>query len=97
MHLRWIAPSLFVAIAPWAIAPLVIAPGAFAQSAAVLGKGDATFARRLYDARYADLAEKLCNLLEKSGKVSTDEIVGVKALHLDLRLDLTRTGMSFGR
>lgn len=81
MHLRWIAPSLFVAIAPPAVA----------QSTAVLGKGDAAFARRLYDARYADLAEKLCNVLEKSGKVSPDEIVGVKALHLDLRLDLTRS------
>jgi tetratricopeptide (TPR) repeat protein len=81
MHLRWIAPSLFVAIAPPALAQSVAALG---------GKGDAAFARKLYDARYADLAEKLCNVLEKSGKVSPDEIVGVKALHLDLRLDLTR-------
>jgi tetratricopeptide (TPR) repeat protein len=97
MHLRRIAPSSFVAFAPRAvvasaaIACLCLAPSARAQSVAVLGKADAAFARRLYDARYADLAEKLCNLLEKSGKVSPDEIVGVKALHLDLRLDLTRT------
>jgi outer membrane protein assembly factor BamD (BamD/ComL family) len=81
MHMRWIAPSVFVAVSA----------SALAQSTAVLGKSDAAFARRLYDARYADLAEKLCNLLEKSGKVGPDEIVGVKALHLDLRLDLART------
>jgi hypothetical protein len=57
MHFCWTAPSVFVAIA---------AP-ALAQSTAVMGKGDVAFARRLYDARYADLAEKLCNMLEKSG------------------------------
>jgi tetratricopeptide (TPR) repeat protein len=81
MHVRWILPSLVFA---------ALHATAGAQTAAVLGKGDAAFARLLYQARYADLAEKLCNTLEKSGKVSPDEIVGVKALHLDLRLDLAR-------
>jgi tetratricopeptide (TPR) repeat protein len=82
MHVRWIVPSLVFT---------ALHAQAGAQTAAVLGKGDAAFARKLYESRYADLAEKLCNTLEKSGKVSPDEIVGVKALHLDLRLDLART------
>jgi tetratricopeptide (TPR) repeat protein len=34
------------------------------------------------------LAEKLCKVIEKSGNVKAEEVVGIKALHLDLRLDL---------
>lgn len=81
MNVRWIACPLFVA-----------ATGtAWGQSPAVLGKDDAAFARGLYRAGYIDLAEKLVTAIEKSGKKGTDaEALGLKSLHLDLRLDLAR-------
>lgn len=78
MHARWIAASLFVAFADVA----------YGQSAAVLGKGDGAFAQALYRRGYPDLAESLCAVIEKSGTVAADEAVMIKALHLDLRLDL---------
>lgn len=80
MHVRWIAPPLFVALSCPALA----------QSTAVLGKDDAAFARALYRNGYADLAEKLCTTIESSGRTSAADLAGLKALHLDLRLDLAR-------
>ena len=79
--------------AVWCFVPFVsaaLAGAAGAQSAAVLGKGDADFARKLFDAGYTELASKLCDTIEKSGKASGAEKVGVQALNLDLRLDLAR-------
>ena len=78
MKLRWLALSSTVALAP---------PAA-AQSPTVLGREDAAFARGLYRHNWADLAEKLCDLIEKRGNLTPEANVGVKALHLDLRLDL---------
>ena len=81
MHARWIAPSWLA----------IFASTAWAQSPAVLGKNDAAFARLLYGRfHYSDLAEKMCNAIEKGGKAGGDELVGIKALHLDLRLDIAR-------
>ena len=65
-----------------------LASSSRAQSANVLGKDDAAFARLLYQRGYADLAEQLCATIEKAGTVSPEGAIGVKALHLDLRLDL---------
>lgn len=80
MQVRWIAPSFLVALSG----------SALAQSHSILGKNDAAFARELYRRGYADLAEKLCDVMEKSGKLSGDEAVVIKALHLDLRLDIAK-------
>src|SRR5262245_3716284 len=79
MNVRWIAPSL-----------LLVAGPASAQTAAVLGTGDVDFARKLFNRGYADMAEQLCTLIEKSGKLSGREEVGVKSLHIDLRLELAK-------
>ena len=79
--------------ARWILGPVVavVLPGAAAaQTDAVLGKADTEFARKLLDANYPDLAERLCGLIEKSGKATPEEKVGVKALHLDLQLELVR-------
>lgn len=78
MHVRWIAVSAFVALAG----------SADAQSPAVLGKQDAAFAMALKRAGYTDLAERLVATIEKAGTATPDEAVTLKALHLDLRLDL---------
>ncbi len=59
-----------------------------AQSAAVLGRSDADFAQALLSNGYTDLAEKLCTLLQSQGNLPPEEAASVKALHLDLRLDL---------
>src|SRR5260221_361971 len=59
-----------------------------AQSEAVLGRDDATFAREIFRGGWTDLAEGLCKAIEKGGKMSPEAEVGVKALHLDLRFDL---------
>ncbi|MBL8858987.1 MAG: hypothetical protein JNL28_10810 [Planctomycetes bacterium] len=61
---------------------------ALAQSPAVLGKNDAAFASALKRAGYTDLAEQLLKVIEKSGTVGPEEAIGLKALHLDLRLEL---------
>lgn len=85
MHVRWIAPSLFALVAA------AIAGPAAAQTAGVLaGKNDADFARKLYDRGYSDMAEAICTLLEKSGKLSGNEEVAVQSLHIDLRLELAK-------
>jgi hypothetical protein len=82
MHVRRIAPFLLA---------LAFAGPAAAQSSAVLsGKNDATFARKLYERGYTDMAEAICSLLEKGGKLSGNDAVTVKSLHIDLRLDLAR-------
>lgn len=74
----WIQTSVFVAIAGLS----------HAQSSAVLGRADAEFAAALLRGGYPDLAEQLCGLLETQGDLPPEEAAGVKALHLDLRLDL---------
>jgi tetratricopeptide (TPR) repeat protein len=78
MSSRWIAVTTFVACAGVAQA----------QSPAVLGRADADFATALLRGGYADLAEKLCQVLETKGDLPPEEAAGVKALHLDLRLEL---------
>ncbi|MCY2961546.1 MAG: hypothetical protein NTY35_15390 [Planctomycetota bacterium] len=78
MSSRWIAVSVFCAFAG-------LAQG---QSAAVLGRSDADYASALLRGGYTDLAEKLCTLLQTQGNLPPEEAAGVKALHLDLRLDL---------
>lgn len=78
MYVRWIAVSAFVALASTARA----------QSPAVLGKQDAEFAMALKRAGYTDLAERLVATIEKAGKATPEESITLKALHLDLRLDL---------
>lgn len=61
----------------------------FAQSARVLGRDDATFARRLFERGYTDLSEKLVALIEK-GNVDPKDQADIKALHLAVRLDLAQ-------
>lgn len=78
MHVRWIAASVFVACSGLARA----------QSPAVLGKSDAAFASALKRAGYTDMAEKLLDMIENSGKLSADDAIDVKALHIDLKLDI---------
>lgn len=78
MSSRWIAASVFCAFAGLA----------HGQSPAVLGRADADFAGALLRGGYTDLAEKLCTLLQTQGNLPPEEAAGVKALHLDLRLDL---------
>ncbi len=78
MSARWIAASVFVAFAGTA----------FGQSEAVLGRADAAFAQSLLKAGYPDLASQLCELLQRKGNLEPEEAVGVRALYLDLRLDL---------
>ncbi len=78
MSSRWIAVTTLVACASVAQA----------QSPAILGRADADFANALLQGGYTDLAEKLCAVLETQGNLPPDEAALVKALHLDLRLDL---------
>ncbi|MFO1009100.1 MAG: hypothetical protein U1F29_03470 [Planctomycetota bacterium] len=83
MYVRWIAPLLFAATASTA----------FAQTPNVLSgrpEADAVFARRLFERGQPDMAEAVCDLLEKSGKLSGAAEVGVKSLHIDLRLELAK-------
>jgi tetratricopeptide (TPR) repeat protein len=98
MRSRLPAPSCIGRACASAARPLVLAVGvsgliagrAGAQSEAVLGKDDATFARELFRSGWTDLAEGLCKTIEKAGKMSPEAEVGVKALHLDLRFDLAQ-------
>lgn len=83
MYVRWIAPLLFAATASTA----------FAQTPNVLsGKpdSDAVFARKLFERGQTDMAETLCDLLEKSGKLSGQAEVGVRSLHIDLRVEIAK-------
>ncbi len=61
----------------------------FAQSARVLGRDDATFARKLFERGYTDLSDKLVALIE-SGTVAPKDQADIKALHLAVRLDLAQ-------
>jgi tetratricopeptide (TPR) repeat protein len=91
MRSRLPAPSFrALLVASGAIPVALGAAPALGQSQGVLGRDDAVFARELYRRGWADLAERLCDTIEKGGKVSPDAAVGVKALHLDLRLDLAK-------
>jgi len=71
--------------------PLLIASPSplFAQSPRVLGRDDATFARRLFERGYTDLSEKLVALIEK-GNVAPKDQADIKALHLSVRLELAQ-------
>lgn len=99
MHARWFAISTFVALsgAVRAQAPAAVektdAPAAaekkHSPSPAVLGKNDTAFATALKRGGLTDLAEKLLKTIESSGKASPEEAIGLKALHLDLRLELS--------
>lgn len=98
MRPRLPAPSCIRRARARAARPLLLAAGvagvlaarAGAQSEAVLGRDDATFARELFKSGWTDLAEGLCKTIEKVGKLSPEAEVGVKALHLDLRFDLAQ-------
>ncbi len=56
----------------------------------ILGRGDTEFARELYRAGYVDLAEGLCSAMVKAGKGTPEQLVEVRALSLDLRLDAAK-------
>src|SRR5262245_38587013 len=56
----------------------------------ILGQGDTEFARELYRAGYVDLAEGLCSAMVKAGKGTPGQLVEVRALSLDLRLDAAK-------
>src|SRR5689334_84519 len=72
------------------LAALLGAPGTLhAQSARVLGRDDATFARKLFERGYTDLSEKLVGLIEK-GNVAPKDQADIKALHLAVRLDIAQ-------
>lgn len=90
MSPRWIRAS--VSAAPVGLLSLLgfaaLAGTAQGQTTAVLGRADAEFASALLRGGYTDLAEKLCTLLQTQGNLAPEEAAGVKALHLDLRLDL---------
>jgi tetratricopeptide (TPR) repeat protein len=83
MFVRWIAPWIFAASAA----------SAFAQSPNVLSgrpEADAQFARKLFDRQQTELAEAICGLLEKSGKLSGKAAVEVRSLYIDLRLEIAK-------
>jgi tetratricopeptide (TPR) repeat protein len=83
MHARWIRASVFL------VPGLFLSALAGAQSVAVLGRHDAAFANLLHkELGYTDLAERLVATIEKQPTLDPDEQIGVKALHLDVRLDL---------
>ncbi|MCI0588443.1 MAG: hypothetical protein L0323_16555 [Planctomycetes bacterium] len=63
---------------------------ALGQSARILGRDDAEFARLLLEANYPDLAQGLLALLEKSAKPGATGTAGAEAAKLDLRLELAR-------
>ncbi len=90
MSPRWIRASVSVApVGLFSLIGFAAASGvAHGQTVAVLGRADAEFASALLRGGYTDLAEKLCTLLQTQGNLPPEEAAGVKALHLDLRLDL---------
>lgn len=81
MYVRWFAPLLIAAFA----SPL------HAQSNAVLSgrpEADAAFARKLFERGMPELAEQVCVLLERSGKLTGSAEKAVASLHIDLRAAL---------
>lgn len=81
MYVRWFAPLLIAALA----APL------HAQSNAVLSgrpEADAAFARKLFERGLPEMAEQVCVLLERSGKLTGSAEKAVASLHIDLRAAL---------
>jgi len=73
-----------------ALALFAAALPASAQTAAVLGRDDAEFARALYNAGYSDLAEAVAGVITGSGKASPKEVTFVASLLLDVRLNQAR-------
>jgi tetratricopeptide (TPR) repeat protein len=65
-----------------------------AQTArSILAKDNVGFGRDLYNAGFAELADRVCSALadaEKSGSIDPTEAISVKLLRLDLRLDAAR-------
>lgn len=83
MSVRWIVPLLIV----------VSARTASAQSTSVLSgrvDADAQFARKLFERGQIEMADSLCTLLEKSGKLAGAAQVTVQSLHIDLRIELAK-------
>lgn len=81
MSVRWFAPLLIAVFA----SPLR------AQSEAVLSgrpDADAAFARKLFERGLPELAEQVCVLLQRSGKLSGSAEKVVASLHIDLRAAL---------
>jgi tetratricopeptide (TPR) repeat protein len=71
----------------------ITAGAALAQTESVLGQDNAAFARALLAEGYPDLAGGVCKVIEKldsQGKAQFLEVLEVKALGLDLRLEATR-------
>ncbi len=69
------------------IAFLALAAAAQGQTAAILGKDNAAFARELYRKGYADLAQGLCGAIEKAPDADATELSQVKVLALDFKLE----------
>jgi hypothetical protein len=61
---------------------LALAP-ADGHPAAILGRDDVTFARKLNDAGFHDLARQVCDAIVADGSRSADEIVDAKILAFD--------------
>jgi tetratricopeptide (TPR) repeat protein len=76
-----------------ALAALGLAAPGFAQTKAILGDDDGEFARRLYEAGYADLARMLCDLAvapENLAGASSKERLDVESLRIQFELDAAR-------
>ncbi len=71
---------------------LLAAPAA-AQSTGILGRDDGEFARQLYSKGWTDLAQgvgKAMDVLEKDPKTDPMSVLEVRAVGLDIKLDLAR-------
>lgn len=70
---------------------LLLATGAAGQGSAVLGQDNATFARKLYEIGYRDLAEKLCQVIAAKGaSADQNELLEVRSLGFDFALEAAR-------
>ena len=72
---------------------LLLASSAGGQSAAVLGQDNATFARKLFEIGYRDLAESLCDVIAGPANAATadeNEIREVRSLGFEFALDAAR-------
>src|SRR5262245_36670469 len=65
--------------------PLIGSPSA-AQSASILGKENAAFARRLFEEDFPDLSKNLCRVITENGASGT-ELLEVQALGFDLQVE----------
>jgi tetratricopeptide (TPR) repeat protein len=74
------------------LATLALAGGAWGQSVSTLGQDDVQFARLLLQEGYADLAERLCKVIETApaDRTSPLELLEVQVLFFDLRVEGVR-------